>query len=323
MDDRGLMEHDSAYHRLFSNPQMLADLFRHFITEDWVEQLDFSTLNNVNAKFHTSGLKLRQGDLIFSIQTHQGQNAYILILLEFQSTPEHWMAVRLNAYAALLYESLIKEQQLTAKDRLPPVFPLVLYNGERRWKAPQSLDKLIDLPRKHALWRYQPNLRYYLIDESQYLDAGVNSLSGQIFDLENCTDQEQLHRYVLRLIETTQGESYQRLRQDILAWLRWVLAPAKQLELDLGHVQELSEVKRVLQKRIEQWQKQWLQQGIEQGIEQGVLRGEAKLLAQLLEKRFGSLPDWAEQRLSEADSQQIEHWSHRLLEVDSLEAVFK
>jgi hypothetical protein len=38
------MEHDHAYKLLFSYPQMVADLLRGFVREDWVQQLDFSTL---------------------------------------------------------------------------------------------------------------------------------------------------------------------------------------------------------------------------------------------------------------------------------------
>lgn len=65
-----------------------------------------------------------------------------------------------------------------------------------------------------------------------------------------------------------------------------------------------------------------IQQGIEQGIEQGFQQGETTLLQKLLQRRFGPLPDWVAPRLATASPTQLEHWAERLLEVDSLVAVF-
>jgi len=53
------MQHDSGYHLLFSHPALVEDLFRSFVTEPWVEQLDFTTLERVNAKLHTEWLERR------------------------------------------------------------------------------------------------------------------------------------------------------------------------------------------------------------------------------------------------------------------------
>ena len=36
--------HDHGYKRLFSHPEMVADLLRGFVHEDWIRELDFSTL---------------------------------------------------------------------------------------------------------------------------------------------------------------------------------------------------------------------------------------------------------------------------------------
>lgn len=51
----------------------------------------------------------------------------------------------------------------------------------------------------------------------------------------------------------------------------------------------------------------------------GVQTGELKLLRRQIEKRFGPLPKWAEERLSNASEQQIEELALRLLDVSQLE----
>jgi hypothetical protein len=39
---------------------------------------------------------------------------------------------------------LIRQKSLTPNGKLPPVLPLVLYNGEKRWKAAQNISQLIE-----------------------------------------------------------------------------------------------------------------------------------------------------------------------------------
>jgi hypothetical protein len=63
--------------------------------------------------------------------------------MEFQSTVDRYMAVRMLSYVALLYQDLIKAKQVTADGRLPPVLPIVLNNGFVRWYAEPELTALI------------------------------------------------------------------------------------------------------------------------------------------------------------------------------------
>jgi hypothetical protein len=48
-------------------------------------------------------------------------------------------------------------------------------------------------------------------------------------------------------------------------------------------------------------------------------RGEVAVLRRLIEKRFGSLPSWAEQRLTSASAQQLEDLATRVLDAASLQ----
>jgi len=50
------------------------------------------------------------------------------------------MAVRIMVYIGLLYQYLIDSQNLTKKDKLPPVLPVVIYNGKATWTAAQEFD---------------------------------------------------------------------------------------------------------------------------------------------------------------------------------------
>ena len=62
--------------------------------------------------------------------------------------------------------------------------------------------------------------------------------------------------------------------------------------------------------------------GIEKGLQQGLQQGEALFLRRLLVRRFGTLPLWAENRLSEAALVELEVWGDAVLDAKSLEDVF-
>ena len=55
---------------------------------------------------------------------------------------------------------------------------------------------------------------------------------------------------------------------------------------------------------------------------EGEARGEVKLLQKLLIRRFGVLPEWVGAKLARAEPAQLETWGERVLEAQSLEAVF-
>ena len=57
------------------------------------------------------------------------------------------------------------------------------------------------------------------------------------------------------------------------------------------------------------------------GIEKGRNEGQALILQKQLAKRFGSVPNWAEQRILSAQPEQLEDWALRVLDGKSVEDV--
>ena len=340
------MDYDSAYHKLFSNPELVADLFQHFVTEDWVPNLDFSTLERINAKFHSDYLERREGDMIYRVQMQNSEEiVYLCILLEFQSTQNQWMAVRILAYIALFYQQLIKEKQLSPNQLLPPVFPLLLYNGDQHWHQPTQLRPFIDLPKGAKLWSYQPQMRYYLVDESRYPGGKSptgkgDSLSGILFQLENVKTPEATVAVTGELIALLKDfPNAERLGHDFKLFIQHILKPATQMELPLEQMESLNEIHSMLSNRIEEWQKQWFRQGQTEGHQEGLKEGlkegrqegrqegrhlgETQLLVRLLQQRFGDLPASAMERISNASEQELSAWSLKLLDAQSLDEVFE
>ncbi|NLY41215.1 MAG: Rpn family recombination-promoting nuclease/putative transposase, partial [Desulfovibrionales bacterium] len=56
---RDASPHDGSYKNLFSHKEMVETLIRDFVSEDWVDQVDFSTLEKQNGSYVTDDLRER------------------------------------------------------------------------------------------------------------------------------------------------------------------------------------------------------------------------------------------------------------------------
>ena len=133
----------------------------------------------------------RHGDLIWQVRFHDGW-LYLLLLLEFQSTIDPAMAVRVLTYTSLLYEKLIDDGVLREHGKLPPVLPIVICYGGKRWTAAEDVAAMI-AGGGEALAPYQPSLRYYLLDEGRAGEADLpgRNLMSALVALETNREREQ------------------------------------------------------------------------------------------------------------------------------------
>ena len=62
-----------------------------------------------------------------------------------------------------------------------------------------------------------------------------------------------------------------------------------------------------------------IKQGMREGLERGMQQGELSVLRRLIEKRFGPLPDWADERLAQLSLGELDDLSLRVLDATSLD----
>jgi predicted transposase YdaD len=320
-------EQDHSYKLLFSHATMVEDLLRGFIPEKWVKELDFTTLKKVGSSFISDDLREREDDLIWQIRW-RNQWLYIYIILEFQSTVDSFMAVRILTYLGLFYQDLIKQQHLTAQDSLSPVLPLVLYNGQPRWYAATNIRDLIPVvPR--GLEKYCPHLEYLVVDEGAFSDrelAPLRNLVAALFRLEQSRTVTEIQPILSHLIEWLQTPEQAGLRRDFTVWLQRVLLPRRGLSVKLPNIHDLQEMHSMLAETVQQWyaeaEQQGRQEGIQQGRREGQLEGERLLLKFQLQAKFGALSPNLEEQLEVLNAEQLFHCAQRLLSATTLEEVF-
>ncbi len=162
--------------------------------------------------------------------------------------------------------------------RLPPILPVVHYNGDPRWQAPVDLSDLIGLPEGSALWQWQPAMRFQLIHEGAFSPGDLKQREGLpalLFRLENAANAAPLAELADALLAWFADSSgFQAARAVFVELLSTAMAPVVS---DVRVPEELQEVRSMLVTRMEAWAKQQLleaeQRGEQRGREQGEQRG--------------------------------------------------
>ena len=134
-----------------------------FVPADFVQDLDFSTLQMLPTEHVTETWHLRVNDIVWQIK-YKGAPCLLYILMEFQKKVHHLMPVRMTIYACLLWQWLWEQRNKENRDKtkskisknydlnvafdsrkspqLMPIFPIVIYNGESQWNATTSFNEI-------------------------------------------------------------------------------------------------------------------------------------------------------------------------------------
>jgi hypothetical protein len=296
-------EHDAGYKSLFSHPEMVEDLLRGFVHEDWVRDLDFSTLKKVPGNYVTPNRSTRESDVVWKLRWKGDRVLYVYLLMEFQSTVDSSMALRMMVYLGLFYQDLLKRGETAPSGKLPPVLPLVLYNGYAPWGAAREVSELIEeVP--GGLEKYRPRLRYCLLDEMRMADSELEplrNLAAAVFRLEKSFDTEAMEPALAAASEWLRGPGLEELRKSFTEWVLKVLLPSRIRGVRFPELLDLEEVKSMLAESGYRWSDRWEQEGIEKGLQRALEQVRASLLREL-ERRFGPLPEEVRRRVNAIDS---------------------
>jgi len=319
---------------------MVEGLLRDFVQEDWLALIDFTTLEKQGGSYVTDDLREREDDIIWRVRV-AGDWVYVYLLIEFQSQIDPWMAVRVMVYTGLLYQDLIKSGAVAPGQQLPPVFPLVLYNGTGRWTAARDIAELI-VPLPGALARYRPQQRYHLIDEGRIGEetlAQATSVTAELVRLETLAAEgpAALRPILSRLGARLQGPRYASLRRALTVWFARVLLRRLLPGENLPELHDLVEVETMLAEHVEEWTQKWKREGLREGLREGErkgkqegklegertgkLEGKADALKRLLRVRFGDLPPWAQARIDAATLGQLDAWLDGIFQAATLDVL--
>ncbi|HJK87148.1 MAG TPA: Rpn family recombination-promoting nuclease/putative transposase [Candidatus Megaira endosymbiont of Nemacystus decipiens] len=290
---------DALFKSIMENEIAAREFLTEYLPEGFKALIDLSKVKVEKESFVEEDLKRKLSDIVYSIKTKEGEDAFVYVLVESQSSVDYWMALRLWKYSLLLLERHADKK----KNKLPLIAPMLFYNGTKIYNAPKNLWELFTNP---AMAKELLTKDYKLID------------------LQSMSDDEIKQKKHLGMMEFFMKHIYQRdmikLWEDFLKNFQDVIlldkkngyiyikkflwyTDAKVAEDNKGRLNSLiidnlptndgEEIMRTIadgyiEKGFEKGILQGLEQGIEQGFEKGKLQMALKMLRQGLDMKLVS-----------------------------------
>ena len=290
------MYEDEISRVAFADPDMVRNLLA-LLPEEAVAGLDARRLRRLRrlpAEHVGRGARRRVADMAWAVgaPTPERPDAEVLLVLEFQSAPHPRMALRMDAYVALLRLEMAAD--LPAGACLPPALPVLVYTGDRPWRPPGV--RRLTAPAPAGLRRWQPDLEMLTLDAGTLSaeDGDVNPAAA-LLRLQRCRRPAELPGLAAALFGALRREGRSELAERLSdALMRMLVVRFGGDETGAGHTEELRralrhmEEPRMLAETVAQWRREALDEGRRQGMSEGMVEGERALLRRLAAWRFGA-----------------------------------
>jgi predicted transposase YdaD len=134
--------HDALFRHTFGDPVHAGPLLRALLDPAITAVIDWSTLRRVPDVAIDERQRELCTDLMFTVRL-LGRDAFLWLLPEHKSRPDRWAPLQMLGYQVVHWQRLRREQPRLRK--LPPIVPVIVHCGARRWRASCDLRALLDL----------------------------------------------------------------------------------------------------------------------------------------------------------------------------------
>jgi predicted transposase/invertase (TIGR01784 family) len=280
-------DHDHSYKQLFSQVEIVRDLLTDFVPSDWLPHLRLETLEPWKTSFVAENNEERRNDVIWRVRFTEDQWLFIYILIEFQSKSDRLMALRIMVYMGLLYQELVKSGQVKFGELLPPILPIVIYNGSAKWTASIQMADLIS-PTPKGFEKFRPQLEYYLLDEQREDESSAfnkKNLVAAIIALEKTKNKENFRELTSLMTDWIKEPEQTNIRRAFFVWIKRTILAKKQTDYKIcENLDNLSEVNPMLSDNVQLWIHEWLAEGETKGEAKGEARGEVRAIVKMAEE---------------------------------------
>ncbi len=310
--------HDRFFREVFSRLEWSRDFIRTQLPLAIVETLALETLELRPGSFLDEELQQYFSDLLFRVKLQTGREAYVYVLLEHKSYVERFVALQLLRYQVEIWEQVRAEAKAEAKTqkqrkaaKLPPIFPLVVYQGTRKWTVSQHFADLLESGEE---WQpYVPHFQYALasvadIRETELFDAvlfrAAIRLMRHIFDADLADKLPEIWSEFRDLAWGPETQGF------LIVMLTYITSATSVSNEELVRSLETSvpEKEETLMATLA---KQWMEQGIEQGLLSSIRTG--------LKTRFGTDGEQFMAQIGEThDPYKLQQLVRALFEVNTL-----
>ncbi len=305
-------EKDNNFKDVFKNKQLFCEFVKSFINIDLLKDITPDDIEDISERFITAFNENRDSDTIKKIKLKD--NSYcVLCLLEHQSSVKYLMSFRILEYMILIWKDYIKEitneaqkdnknaEPSQLKDfKLPPILPIVFYEGIGNWTAEMQFENKIYLDKAFA--KYIPKFEYEVVNLNKYRKEDLlelDNLLSLILLVDKIRSAKDFHmlneipkEYIKRVTENTSNETLKLIARIIKSLLERVNAPEQEIDnmVEQIHERRLVEMFTLLEEYdVQATRKEAREEGKQEGIQIGVNRGKQESRIEIAKGLVGLL----------------------------------
>jgi hypothetical protein len=317
---------------LLESPESLRGLIQ--LAAAWLaESLDFSRAERQNRSFVPDDLHRREADIVFRVPFRRGEGeVWIYVLVEHQSRPDPAMGLRLLSYMVQLWE--VQRKPADADSRPPlqisPIVPIIFYTGRRKWETAPTLGSLMRLPAE--LEAFVPRFDILFLS---LRDLGIDALTdtpvahvlASLLAADEPVERlaEVLRRAVAQIdpLFDSRHADWARLMHFLVLLVRHKREPGERDSLynivrEVVDERRWREVEKMGMTDAQVLVAKGRREGRQEGRQEGRREGRTEILLEMLEAKFGPLPQTVAPRISTLSDRDLSALTRKVLTAASL-----
>ena len=311
--------HDKSYKDLFSNKETFLNLIQSFVSDTWGKKLTKDNLVLVNKSYILSDYEEQESDIVYKAN-FDGNDVYFYVLLEFQSSVDFRMPIRLLLYMIEIWREKLKNTKLNEfkrkSFRLPAIVPIVLYNGKNKWTAAKELRDVIS--NSEIFGDNILNFKYKFIDVNRFEKEELykkQDISSAIFLLDQNINRIEFYNRLKDIIIGFNKLSTEEKIQ-LKRWLMNINIAEKDFKENIEKIFNANK-EEVLNMTSN------ISKGLEKLKEDGKIEGKTEILIKQLSKKFKSIPEEYIEKIKSLPENIIENIATDIFDILTVEDLKK
>jgi len=281
---------DKLFRDVYGRPSNAVGFLRNFLPANILKALDLDFLSVDKKSYLSEEYREHYTDLV--VKTRFKGNAegpvFVYFLLEHKSYIPIRPALQLLRYMVEQWYDLEKQGALGSK--LPPIFPIIVYHGEKGWTHGVHFHDIVNIPHDD-MKPYIPDFQYFLSDaatedEDKYnTSVVIKCWFMMVKYIKDPVMREKLFEIVKLLhdfLDQDEAIEYMDIFFKYLA----------NTDNSITRTDAVEAVETIFQGRgvdmVKGWAKEYMEEGMEKGMEKGMLFDAREMVLEALDTKFSS-----------------------------------
>ena len=329
---------DSFFKELFKNKEIARQFALEFLPKIYKIPFKGEVKDIIveDTSFSNTSLSEKESDVLLKL-VFQDHEAFVYILIEHQSTVDYLMPYRLLVYMTRIWERYVKEKGKEAKRKgfkLPPIVPVVFYDGLKKWTAKRNFKEMVMLKEQYE--KLIPSFEYLLIDTKELpreVLKGLNNAIGFIIMIDTPSDED-VKEFIRRLknVYLQLPKKHREIVDMYMKSIALMISKTAGIKVEENTFKGGGEkmftilehrIKKDIERARKEGEKVGKMVGLKEGEKKGLIKGKRALLLKQLQRKFGKLDEELKSLIETAPIEKIEEVAVNIFDIENIDEIKK